>query len=153
MTLQQVYCRICAKIIYTDFNDAGTCIEECARELAWRQKLFAAGRAYFPRPKIRHIRIAELDPVDELDSLIADLESIPDLTIERYLIPNETYHIFATAPPPIGLDFPIATLEGPGWKRPCGTDNRISSLLEVKALLRELRISAFAVTRKIKNLL
>lgn len=152
MSQQQVHCRICAKLIYTtfSFDDKETCPGECAEELRWRQKLATTDRLYTPRSKARYIRIAELDPMDELDSLIKDLESIPGLIIERYLIPKEAYHIFATHPPPIGLDFPIATLEG-AWEKSHGTDNRIYGFLGVKAFLRELRISAFAVTRKIKK--
>ena len=151
--MQQVYCRICASIIHTRFlHDSGeTCSKECAKELVWRQELATTDAPYRPRKKIRCVRIAELDPIEELDSLIEDLKGIPGLVIDRYLIPKETYHIFAAYPPPIGLDFPVATLGGEWDKRPIGSGNRVFGFLGVQALLRELRISSFAVTRRIKR--
>jgi hypothetical protein len=151
--MQQVYCRICANIIHTTFHpDKGeTCSKECKKELEWRQQLAAANSAYYSRKKIRYVRIAELDPVEELDSLIADLKAIPDLIVSRYLIPKETYHIFASNPPPIGPDFPIATLEGEWGTTPCGPDARVFGLLGVQTLLQELRIPSFVVTRKFKR--
>jgi hypothetical protein len=151
--MQQVYCRICANIIHTAFHsDRGeTCGKGCAKELEWRQQLAAANSAYYPRKKTRYVRIAELDPVEELDSLIEDLKAVPDLVINRYLIPKETYHIFASNPPPIGPDFPIATLEGEWDTMPCGPGARVFGLLGVQAFLQELRIPSFVVTRKFKR--
>jgi len=138
--------------MFTTFSsdEEETCSKGCGQELRWRQQLAATNSSYRLRPKTRHIRIAELDSVDELDSLIEDLKSIPGLTIERYLIPKEAYHVFALHPPPIGPDFPVATLEGE-WKRPSGLNNRVFGLPGVTALLRELCVTAFAVTRKIKK--
>lgn len=147
--MQQVCCRICAKIISTSFlpGDGETCGTECNKELEWRKELALANSPYRPRKKVRFLRIAELDPVEELDSAIEDLKSIPDLIIDRYLIPKEAYHVFAANPPPIGLDFPIVTMEG-DWEGDHGTKARVFGLVRVKALLQELVVSSFAVTRK-----
>ena len=91
---------------------------------------------------MRAIRIAELDPVAALDSLVKDLEGIPDLNVDRYLLPREVYPLFASNPPPVGLEFPTATLET-GDKT-----QRVYGLTAVMSLLQELVVTSFAETRK-----
>lgn len=130
-------------------GEGETCSEECSKELLWRQKLASMNSDYYPRKKSKTIRIAELDPIEDLDLLIEDIKAIPGLIVDRYLIPKEVYHLFAANPPPLGPEFPIATLEGDWGERPSGPEARVYGLLSIQALLRELRISAFAATRKI----
>ena len=144
MSFQQVCCRICAKTILTQFETDldEVCGDSCATELKWRKKLASGQKPYQP---IRTIRVAELDPVKALDSLIEDLLGIPDLKVDRYLMPKEVYHLFATHPPPVGIDFPVATLEKDG------ETTRVFGLNNVTALLRELTVSSFAVTRKFQK--
>ena len=138
--------------MFTQFRDHWSeevCSENCRREIWWRKTLAAKNEAYYPCPDDRlhqrTLRIAELDPIPSLDSLIADLEGIPDLTIDRYLIPKDVYPLFAAHPPPIGVDFPVATVEVNGDQ-----ETRVYGLLDVTALLNDLLESAFAVTRKMK---
>lgn len=149
MHLQQIFCQICTKPVLTQFSSTEqteVCGRVCANELAWRRKLASENLPYTPVPKPRVIRIAELDPVPELDSFVEDLIGVPDLRIDRYLIPKHAYEVFAAHPPPIGLDFPIATLELEGEQQ-----DRAYGFSAVKTLLQDLSISAFAATRKMKK--
>jgi hypothetical protein len=151
VNFQQVCCRICAKTILTQFeedSDAGSdevCSKNCSIELEWRKKLASEKKPYHPLQETRTIRIAELDPVQLLDSLVEDLLGVPDLKVDRYLMPKDVYHLFAAHPPPIGIDFPVATLEAKGEM------TRVFGLNKVIAFLRELTIPSFAVTRKFRK--
>ena len=134
--------------MYTTFVDKNStvCGPDCAMELDTKRALAQGKNA-----NARILRIAELDPVRELDSLIADLASIPSLEIDRYLMPQETYVLFASNPPPLGLDFPIATLEG-DWDLEIQTKldekSRVYGRYAVENLLLDIQETAFAVTRK-----
>jgi len=149
MTLQKVFCQICAKSFPTQFTAeewfGEVCQESCHQELEERKSL---AEKNIPKKFQRCLRVAELDPNDELDPLIEDLRSSHDLVIDRYVIDPPAYNLFKAAPPEAALDFPIATLE----EGPLGEKiNRVYGLEAVKALLIELSATAcYAVTRKIK---
>jgi len=146
MASQKVYCRICASVIYTHFTSYNwedeVCSKKCLDELTWRKQLASEKKAYYPRRFSRELRIAELSKAKELDSLIKDLEEIPDLNVIRYQIPDEFYEMFASRPSPIGFDFPVATYDNEGQT------TRVFGLEEVKKILRNLHDKSFAVTRR-----
>jgi len=136
--------------MYTTFSesDSGVCSRTCSVELD--QKRNRAIRK-IKTTVARSLRIAELDPVADLDSIVADLDNIPDLAIERYMMPSDVYPLFASNPPPLGPAFPIATLEG-DWsleiQAKLDDKGRVYGIFAVKDVLLDIRETCFAVTRK-----
>lgn len=149
MHFQKIFCKICGDVVLTQFKintwTSEVCSNYCNEELQWRKQLAAEGKPYVPRPGIKIIRIAELDRIPELDTCINDLKGIAALQVDRYQIPKEVYSLFKAHPAPLGIDFPVATVEqgGQQLERAYGID-------KVKELLGELTLSAYAVTRKLK---
>jgi hypothetical protein len=88
-----------------------------------------------------NLRIAELDPVTELDDLIHRLRNIKDIYIDRYFVPENIFR----GPEGPGLDFPIATLDCDG--------ERVFREIGIEAVTKALKslTPTSAPTRKMKR--
>jgi len=102
---------------------------------------------------MRHLRIAELNPCQELNDYIEDLSRIKDLVIDRYFVPFELFNIPISGG---GLNFPIATLDH--VKGQPNTPDvivkqifRVFGIDEVVSSLKDLCVPAFAVTKRTKR--
>ena len=91
--------------------------------------------------QISGVRLAELEVDNSFDFLVG---GISEVSFTRYSIPEDAAPYFKAHQPPIGLEFPILTIDYVD-----GTSKRLYGKEEVVAFLKSIS-SPYAMTRKFK---